>query len=116
MEYLKGAEDKFKDMIKLEVGTIRIGINTTLARNFLMPYLKEFHSLHSKINIEIITGANKFLMNKLSNGLIDLMVLNLPFKTINDIKIVPCQKVTDCFVVNSNFIELTKNTKFKRFK
>ena len=108
MEYLKGAEYKFKDMIKLDVGTIRIGINTTLARNFLMPYLKEFHKLHPNINIEIITGANKYLESKLTNGLIDLMVLNLPFETNKDINIISCKKVNDCFVVNSNFIELTK--------
>ena len=42
MEYLKGAENRFKDLIKLEIGNIRIGINATLMRNYFLPYLKEF--------------------------------------------------------------------------
>ena len=106
MEYLKGAENKFKDLIKLEVGNIRIGINATLMRNYFLPYLKEFHRLHPKITIEIITGKNAYLMKKLKNGLIDLVVLNLPYDTVENIKIIKCIKVHDCFVVNKNYKEL----------
>ena len=109
MEYLNNAEVKFKDLIKLESGKIRIGINTTLVRQFLLPYLKEFHKLHPKIIIEICTGNNNYLINRLKNGFIDIMVLNLPFTVNDDIKIIECKKVQDCFCVNKDFKELIHN-------
>ena len=109
MEYLNNAEVKFKDLIKLESGKLRIGINTTLVRQFLLPYLKEFHKLHPKIIIEICTGNNNYLINRLKNGFIDIMVLNLPFTVNDDIKIIECKKVQDCFCVNKDFKELIHN-------
>ena len=108
MEYFKGAEENFKNLIKLESGKIRIGVNTTIVREFLLPYLKKFHNLHPKINIEIVTGNNKYLEKKLVNGLIDMIVLNLPFNTNNEIEIIECKKVQDCFVVNEDFKYLAK--------
>ena len=106
MEYLKGAENKFKDLIKLEAGNIRIGINTTMMRNYFLPYLKEFHKIHPKITIEIFTGKYTYLMSKLKKGLIDLIILNIPFEKEENIKIIKCAKVHDCFVVNKNYSQL----------
>ena len=36
----------------------KIGINTTLTKEFLLPFLEEFHFLYPKIDIQIITGLN----------------------------------------------------------
>lgn len=106
LEYLNSAEHKFKDLMKLESGCIRLGVNTTLTKEFLMPYLEKFHILHPKINIQIFTGSNQYLMKKLRNGLIDLMILNLPFDTSDEIKIEKCGVVQDCFVINKNYHNL----------
>jgi len=38
MEYIFSAENKFTDLINLEVGSIKIGISTTLTKEFLLPY------------------------------------------------------------------------------
>lgn len=106
LEYLNSAEHKFKDLMKLESGCIRLGVNTTLTKEFLMPYLEKFHIRHPKINIQIFTGSNQYLMKKLKNGLIDLMILNLPFDTNDEIEIKKCGMVQDCFVVNKNYQNL----------
>lgn len=103
MEYLNNAEVKFKNLMKLESGKLRIGINTTLVREFLLPYLKKFHKLHPKIVIEISTGNNNYLLKKLKDGFIDIMVLNLPFKVNDEIKIIECKKVHDFFCVNEEY-------------
>lgn len=107
IEYINNAENKFTDLINLETGSIRIGISTTLTREFLLPYLKEFHKLYPKIDIQIITNFTHDLFPMLRNGLIDIIILNLNGNSYgNDIEITKCKKVNDCFVVNSNYKDL----------
>lgn len=108
IEYINNAENKFTDLINLETGCIKIGISTTLTKEFLLPYLEEFHSLYPKIDIQIITNLTSDLMPKLRNGLIDIVILNLNDKNYgNDIDIIKCRKINDCFVVNNKFKDLT---------
>ena len=104
IEYINNAENKFTDLINLEIGCIKIGISTTLTKQFLLPYLEEFHTLYPKIDIQIITSLTSDLMPKLKNGLIDIVILNLNDKNYgNDINIIKCRKINDCFVVNNKY-------------
>lgn len=107
IEYINNAENKFTDLINLETGCIKIGISTTLTKEFLLPCLEEFHSLYPKIDIQIFTGLNLDLIPKLKNGLIDIVILNLNDKNYgNDIEITKCRKINDCFVVNKDYTNL----------
>jgi DNA-binding transcriptional LysR family regulator len=108
MDFISSAENKFTELTNLEVGSIKIGIGTTLTREFLLPYLEEFHNNYPNIKIDILTHLTTDLIPMLRNGLVDIIILHLPFKTPNDIKIVKCRDITDAFVVNKNYIELTK--------
>ena len=101
IEYFKSGEAKFNELINLESGTIRIGINTTLTKEFLMPYLETFHKLYPNINIEIRTNLTSELKSMLNEGLIDMHILNLTNEeTKNDFNIIKCKTITDCFVSN----------------
>ena len=107
IEYINNAENKFTDLINLETGCIKIGISTTLTKEFLLPYLERFHSLYPKIDIQIITYLTSDLMPKLRNGLIDIVILNLnKINYGNDIDIIKCKKINDCFVVNNKYKDL----------
>ena len=107
IEYINNAENKFTDLINLETGCIKIGISTTLTKEFLLPYLERFHSLYPKIDIQIITYLTSDLMPKLRNGLIDIVILNLNKKNYgNNIDIIKCKKINDCFVVNNKYKDL----------
>ena len=109
IEYISSAENKFTELINLESGSIRIGVSTTLTKEFLLPYLEQFHKLYPKIDIQIATNVSSILFQKLRNGLIDMVILNLVDKEYEkDLEIIKCKKVTDCFVVNNSFKELTK--------
>ena len=104
IEYISNAENKFTELINLETGCIRIGIGSTLTREFLLPYLEEFHKLYPKIDIEIVTNMSSELFPKLRNGLIDIIILNLNDKNYGkDINIIKCREITDCFVVNDTY-------------
>lgn len=101
IEYFKSGEAKFNELINLESGTIRIGINTTLTKEFLMPYLETFHKLYPNINIEIRTNLTSELKSMLKDGLIDMHILNLTNEeTKNNFNIIKCKTITDCFVSN----------------
>ena len=93
--------------LKIRFKQIGIGIGA-MVLYFLLPYLEEFHSLYPKIDIQIITNLTSDLMPKLKNGLIDIVILNLNDKNYgNDIDIIKCRKINDCFVVNNKYKDLT---------
>ena len=107
MEYINNAEKKFTNLINLETGCIKIGINTTLTKEFLLPFLEEFHSLYPKIDIQITNGITSHLINELKNGLIDIVFLNLNDKDYgNDIDIIKCKKIHDVFIASKKYSEL----------
>lgn len=110
IEFITSAENKFSDLINLNTGCIKIGINSTLAKHFLMPYLNFFHTNYPNIDIKIISGLTKDLISKLKNGLVDLVILNTHNKIYtNDIKLIECQTIADCFIANKNYSKLLSN-------
>lgn len=108
IEYINNAESKFSEMIHLETGTIRIGSSTTLTKKFLMPFLEIFHQKYPKINIQIETRVSGELLSRLRQGLIDLVILNLPYHDDSDIELIKVKEIQDCFIVGENYKELTK--------
>ena len=104
IEYISSAENKFSELINLETGCIKIGVSATLTKEFLLPYLKNFHSLYPHVDIQIDTNLSPVLIHKLKNGLIDIVILNLNNEVYgNDVDIIKCKEVHDCFVVSNKY-------------
>ncbi len=106
IEQISNAENKFSDLINLEVGTIRIGVSTTLTRQFLLPYLEKFHKLYPKIKIQIFTQLASELFNKLGMGLLDVVIINLPYKSNSEIEIKELREIHDIFIVGEAYKKL----------
>lgn len=106
IEYINNAEKKFTNLKELETGTIRIGISTTLAKNFFIPYLKEFHELYPNITIEIKNSLTSELLNDLRKGSIEIVILNLPYEERTDIEFTKIKEIHDCFVAGKKFEQL----------
>ena len=107
MEYINSAENKFSDLINLETGVIKIGVNSTLTKEFLLPYLEKFNKSYPKIDIQITNGIASHLINELKNGLIDIVFLNLNNKDYgNDIDIIKCKKIHDIFIASKKYSKL----------
>lgn len=103
MELIDNAEKSLMEMINMECGYINIGISNTLTRNFLLEYLEEFHRLYPKIKIKIYTNPTFELLIKARNGIIDFIILNLPYDIPNDFNTKKLKTIQDCFVANSNY-------------
>lgn len=112
IDFINSAESKFSDLINLEAGSIKIGISSTLTRYFLLPYLEIFHERYPKVDIQILTTTTSDMVPRLKNGLLDIIVANLPYDFSNDIKVIECKKIQDCFVVNEKYKDLA-NKKIK---
>lgn len=109
IEHINNAENKFTDFYNLNSGTVKIGASQTLVREFLVSYLDEFHKLYPNIKIEIDTSIGEDLINKLKNGLLDMVIINLPFDTTADIEIHKCKEVHDCFIGGEKYQYLSNN-------
>lgn len=110
MEIIDNAEIKLKEIINVESGTLNIGVSHTLTQKYLMPYIKIFHEKYPKIKLNIITGPTQTLFNKTRNGLIDFIILNLPYVIPNDFKTEILKEIQDIFVATDNFKELKNKT------
>lgn len=110
IDFINNGEHQFTNLKNLETGSIRIGISTTLTKTFLLPYLEEFHKQYPKIDIQILTYVTHDLVKEMKKGAVDIIILNLPYEDEKkELKIIPCKKVHDCFIVNKDYIELTKH-------
>ena len=109
-ELINTAENSLMEMINLECGYLNIGISNTLTRYFLLEYLEKFHKLYPKIKIKIYTGPSSQLLIKAKNGIIDFIILNLPYNIPNDFFTQKLKTIHDCFVANSNYIHLKNKT------
>lgn len=103
---LENAEKKSLEYEKLEVGSIRIRTGNSVANDLLKDALIKFIKKYKNINIDISTGRPDDSMKLLSQGDIDLVLLNLPYKNhYSNIIIEECMKKEYIFVVSPEYKE-----------
>ena len=106
IEIIENAEAKLKELINLDYGVLNIGISNTLTQKYLIPYIKAFHNTYPNIKIKIITGPTHNLLTSARNGVVDFIILNLPYSIPNDFDTTILKKIQDIFVASNKFIEL----------
>ena len=67
LNLLSESEKEISKYKSLNKGTIKIGISTTLARKYLLKYIKKFHETYPNIVIYIYTDSKKYLIKQLKN-------------------------------------------------
>lgn len=80
IETMSNAENIFSKYINLEKGKIRIGGGNSLVNSLIINPMIEFINKYPNVDILINSGMTDSLIQKLANGELDLVVLNLPFK------------------------------------
>lgn len=110
IEIIDNANSRVNEMIDLESGILNIGISNTLTKQFLMPYIKEFNSRYPKVKLKIHTEPTYELIKKTRNGLVDFIILNLPYSIPDDFEKENLKVIHDCFVASNSFNELKNKT------
>jgi len=117
INYIRSGENKFTDLMNLEEGILRIGVSTTIVKEFLLPYLNIFHKKYPKIKIEIGKQPVKRFFDDLRNGLVDLVFYFHPYEFPTDAQMIICKEIHNCFVVGEEYKELSlKKTKLKELE
>ena len=107
IETMNNAENIFSKYINLEKGKIRIGGGNSLFSSLIFDPFLTFIKKYPNINVSISNGITDVLMQKLSNGELDIVVLNLPYKNKKyaNIEIMPLKKSSFSFFASKQYIK-----------
>lgn len=103
LELFNQGEQKYLEMLNLKSGTVRVGISKTLFKEFLLPYIEKYHDLYPNIKIELFCSKASDLVKMLSDGLIDMVIANMPMNVPKDIYSYDLMTVHDVFVVKQDY-------------
>jgi DNA-binding transcriptional LysR family regulator len=99
-------ESKFKKMIDLENGEIRIGASDMTLQFYLLSYLETFHLKYPKIKVMVTNAPTPDTLEYLYEGKIDFGVVSAPLQAKPEIHIKEVQTIEDIFVAGNRFIHL----------
>ena len=99
-------ETKFKKMLDLENGEIRIGASDMTLQFYLLKFLEEFHMKHPKIKVTVTNGPTPETLEYLYEGKIDFGVVSVPFQAKPEVNIKEVQPIKDVFVGGMGFKDL----------
>ena len=118
VETMSNAENIFSKYITLEKGNVRIGGGSSLIKNLLFEPTLNFIKKFPNIGVSISNGATEYLMQKLVNGDMDVVALNLPYmnKNYSNIEIIPLKKSSFCFVASKEYLKYHPVKNFKDFQ
>lgn len=110
IETMNNAENIFSNYLNLEKGRIRIGGGNSLIGYLIFDTLMEFIKKYPNIEISISNGLTDTLMQKLANGELDIVVLNLPFNSnkYSNVEITPLRKSEYCFFASKEYVKKNK--------
>ena len=105
LELITNAENEFTSFKDLSKGEIKIGCSTTLTKLVLMDVLKDFHKDYPNININIINGLTKDLINDLKLGKLDLVIYNESNIKETNLNLEKIKEIKEGFIYNPDFFK-----------
>lgn len=75
---LEAGTTKLKRIQDLGIGSLRIGVSTTLCKYLLLPYLKEFIEKNPHIKVQIVCQSTIHTVKLLDEGIIDVGLIGRP--------------------------------------
>ena len=107
VEKINNAENIFSKYNNLEKGKVRIAGSSFLLSSLIFDPILSFIKKRPQIDILMNNGSTENLMNKLVNGELDIVALNLPFKSkkYSNIQIIPLRKTRFCFFASKKYLE-----------
>ena len=105
-EYILIGEEKFRKMLDLEYGEIRIGASDMTLQFYLLPYLERFHERFPKIKVMVTNAPTPETLDYLYAGKIDFGVVSEPIEAKSEIAITRIMEIQDVFVAGNRFREL----------
>ena len=115
IETMNNAENIFSKYINLEKGKVRIAGGNSLISSLILPPVISFIQKYPNIDISIKSGLTDSLLQKLSNGELDIVALNLQQKISanSNVEIIPLKDSSYCFFASKNYLKAHPCKSFK---
>lgn len=95
--------EKIHQMSALGIGSLHIGVSSTLCRHVLLPYLKQYIKENPHVQISIITTSTNQTLQLLEERKVDIGLVGEPEHT-DDITFEPLDEIKDCFVTTQAYL------------
>ena len=105
---IHAAEEKYFQMVNMEMGELKIGASDTVIANFLLPYLEKYHKLYPDINIKVTNKTTYESLRLLKNASVDVCFINLPIDDDGDLEVAPCIEIHDVLVGGERYKPLSQ--------
>lgn len=108
---IENGEKSIREINTLKRGEIHLGVNDTISKYFLLPYLNKFHQLYPAVQIQITNRTSNACIELLKQNQVDFIITNLPNPKIKEnmlVKII--YSFNDILISGQQFSEL-KNKK-----
>ncbi len=106
-ETLAIGEDKLRRSIALGMGTLTIGVSSTLCKYILLPYLKDFIKQYPHINISIACHSTNHTLKLLEDGKLDMGLIGKP-QNLKNIDFYSLQEIEDIFAATQDYLQNLK--------
>ncbi|MFD5854031.1 LysR family transcriptional regulator, partial [Cytobacillus pseudoceanisediminis] len=106
---IDNAERKISELKNLKSGHVTIGGSDSTCKHFLLPHIQTFQDIFPEIQIKLQHGSTPQILDKFSNGLIDIGVIHLPIDQ-NQIKLTEFLSISSTLIVGKKYKNLAKKT------
>ena len=105
IETMSNAENIFSEYNHLDKGKVRIGGGNSLLSSLILEPIFLYIQKYPNIEISMNSGITSELMQKLVNGELDIVALNLPYneKRYSHIETIPLKKASYCFFASKKY-------------
>ncbi len=101
---IRHGEEQIIQNNALGVGSISIGVSTTLCKYVLMPYLKNFIAQNPNVKVSISCQSTYETLEALEKGMIDIGLVG-ESERLNGLNFHPIQTIHDGFVASPEYLE-----------
>ena len=101
---IKHGEEQIQQNNALGVGSISIGVSTTLCKYVLMPYLKSFIAENPNVKVSISCQSTYETLTALENGTLDIGLVGESDR-LGTLNFQPIQTIHDVFVASPEYLE-----------
>lgn len=102
-EYIRQGERKFREMLNLETGEIRIGASDMTLQFYLLEVLEQFHEQFPGIKVAVTNAPTPETLKHLQDGKIDFGVVSTPLNNRRDWNVKKVRQIEDVFVAGKKF-------------
>lgn len=101
---IKHGEEQIQQNNALGVGSLSIGVSTTLCKYVLLPYLKRFIAENPNIKVSISCQSTYETLTALENGTLDIGLVG-ESERLGNLNFQPIRTIHDTLVTNQEYLE-----------